>query len=181
MPPSAGSRQIGTSHKVVCNVTTPYTYSSTNLFAVFSTPDKSRINCQAKMDKVWAVADSLATTTAIVVYFLFLALLRCFSSGGYLLRILYIQIRVTRHDSSRVSPFGHLRIKTYLAVPRSFSQLIASFIGIVRQGILCVRLCNFLRWSTLASQPVQLTSYWYTPVTYLNVFARKQTRIASLL
>jgi hypothetical protein len=113
------------------------------------------------MNKVWAVADSLATTTAIVVYFLFLALLRCFSSGGYLLRILCVQIRVTRHDSSRVSPFGHLRIKTYLAVPRSFSQLIASFIGIVRQGILCARLINFLRNVRPKSYSVQLTSYWY--------------------
>lgn len=102
-------------------------------------------NWQTKANKVWAVADSLATTTAIVVYFLFLALLRCFSSGGYLRRILCVQIRVTRHDSSRVSPFGHPRIKAYLAAPRSFSQLIASFIGIVRQGILCARLSNFLR------------------------------------
>ena len=42
-------------------------HSSTNLFAVFSTCDKSRINCQAKVYKVWAVADSLATTTAIFV------------------------------------------------------------------------------------------------------------------
>jgi hypothetical protein len=107
--------------------------------------NKLPINYQAKVNKVWALPHSLATTNGIVVYFLFLALLRCFSSGGYLLPILYIQISVTRHDSSRVSPFGHLRIKTYLAVPRSFSQLIASFIGIVRQGILCVRLFNFLR------------------------------------
>ena len=102
-------------------------------------------NWQAKANKVWAVPDSLATTTGIVVYFLFLALLRCFSSGGYLLPILYIQISVIRHYSNRVSPFGHLRIKTYLAVPRSFSQLITSFFGITCQGILCVRLSNFLR------------------------------------
>ena len=101
-------------------------------------------NCQAKIIKVWAVPDSLATTTGIVVYFLFLALLRCFSSGGYLLTILYIQIAVIRHYSNRVSPFGHLRIKTYLAVPRSFSQLITSFFGITCQGILCARLSNFL-------------------------------------
>jgi hypothetical protein len=69
------------------------------------------INYQMEVYRVWALPDSLATTTGIVIYFLFLALLRCFSSGGYLLPILYIQIGVTRHDSSRVSPFGHLRIK----------------------------------------------------------------------
>ena len=36
--------------------------------------------------KVWAIPGSLATTAGIVVYFLFLALLRCFSSRGYRLK-----------------------------------------------------------------------------------------------
>src|SRR6201746_2634490 len=103
------------------------------------------INFQTKVIKVWALPRSLATTYGIIGYFLFLGVLRCFSSPGYHSSALYIQAGVTRHNSSWVSPFGHLRIKAYLAAPRSFSQLIASFIGIVRQGILCVRLCNFLR------------------------------------
>ena len=98
-----------------------------------------------KANKVWAVPDSLATTTGIVVYFLFLALLRCFSSGGYLLPTLYIQVGVIGHYSNRVSPFGHLRLKAYIAAPRSLSQLITSFFGITCQGILCARLSNFLR------------------------------------
>ena len=42
------------------------------------------INYQMEAYRVWALPDSLATTTGIVIYFLFLALLRCFSSGGYL-------------------------------------------------------------------------------------------------
>ena len=109
---------------------------------------KPSANCQAKVIKVWAVPDSLATTTGIVVYFLFLALLRCFSSGGYLLPTLCIHVGVTRHYSSRVTPFGYLRIKTYVAVPRSFSQLFTSFFGIACQGILCVRLSNFLLHET---------------------------------
>ncbi len=62
------------------------------------------------------------------------------------LLILCVQIRVTRHDSSRVSPFGNLRFKAWLAAPRSLSQLPTSFIGILRQGIPCVRLSNFLRY-----------------------------------
>src|ERR1700712_1063706 len=102
------------------------------------------INFQTKVIKVWALPRSLATTYGIIGYFLFLRVLRCFSSPAYLVSALYIQAGATRHNSSWVSPFGHLRIKTYLAVPRSFSQLIASFIGILRQGIRCVRLCNFL-------------------------------------
>ena len=108
-------------------------------------PICKQISLQAKAYKVWADPRSLATTSGIVVYFLFLGVLRCFSSPGYHYQALYIQASVTRHNSCGVSPFGHLRIKVYLATPRSFSQLIASFVGILRQGILCVRLINFLR------------------------------------
>ena len=110
-----------------------------------SKPAMFHINVQAKVIKVWALPRSLATTYGIIGYFLFLRVLRCFSSPAYRDLFLYIQKSATRHNSSWVSPFGHLRIKVYLATPRSFSQLITSFIGILRQGILCVRLCNFLR------------------------------------
>jgi len=102
------------------------------------------INYQAKVIKVWALPRSLATTYGIIGYFLFLGVLRCFSSPGYHSSALYIQAGVTRHNSGWVSPFGYLRIKSYVADPRSFSQLFTSFIGILRQGILCVRLTNFL-------------------------------------
>src|SRR3954471_13068690 len=102
------------------------------------------INCQAKVIKVWALPRSLATTYGIIGYFLFLGVLRCFSSPGYRSPALYIQAGATRHNSSKVSPFGHLRFIAWLAAPRSFSQLPTSFFGILRQGILCVRLCNFL-------------------------------------
>ena len=48
---------------------------------------------------------------------------------------LCVQVWVTGHDPSRVSPFGHLRIKALSAAPRSFSQPDTSFIGSWRQGI----------------------------------------------
>ncbi len=38
-------------------------------------------------------------------------------------RDLWIQSRVTRHDSRRVSPFGHLRIKAYVRLPEAFRSL----------------------------------------------------------
>ena len=63
------------------------------------------------MDKVWALPRSLATTNGIIGYFLFLGVLRCFSSPGYRSPTLYIQLSATGHNSSKVSPFGHLRIK----------------------------------------------------------------------
>ena len=96
------------------------------------------------MDKVWALPRSLATTYGIIDYFLFLGVLRCFSSPGYRSPILYIQIGAIQHYLHEVSPFGHLRFKAWLAAPRSLSQLPTSFIGILRLGILCVRLSNFL-------------------------------------
>jgi len=63
-----------------------------------------------EMDKVWALPRSLATTSGIVVYFLFLRVLRCFSSPAYLNKSYFIQTSVIGHNSYGVSPFGHLRI-----------------------------------------------------------------------
>ena len=40
-----------------------------------------------------------------------------------------------RYPCGWVSPFGNLRIKAYLAAPRSLSQLVTSFIAVLRQGI----------------------------------------------
>ena len=42
---------------------------------------------------------------------------------------------VIRHYSYWVSPFGNPRIEVCLATPRGLSQLAASFIGILSQGI----------------------------------------------
>ena len=64
-------------------------------------------------------------------WFLFLELLRCFSSPGLLPTPMY-----SVRDTFRwVSPFGHLRIKAYLPAPRSFSQAITSFVAYHCQGI----------------------------------------------
>ncbi len=48
---------------------------------------------------------------------------------------LCVQVRVTGHDPSRVSPFGHPWIKAWSTAPHGFSQPPTSFIGIWRQGI----------------------------------------------
>ena len=48
---------------------------------------------------------------------------------------LYIQCRVTRHHSRRVSPFGHPRIHARLTAPRGITQPPTSFIGSQCQGI----------------------------------------------
>lgn len=48
---------------------------------------------------------------------------------------LCVQVRVTGHDSSWVSPFGHPRITARLPTPRGLSQAPTSFIGSWCQGI----------------------------------------------
>ena len=68
-------------------------------------------------------------------YFLFLPLLRCFSSRTYLSRVY--------SPSIQVLPFGYLRLFRLLAPQRSFSQLITSFFGFSCLGILRVPLFRF--------------------------------------
>ena len=135
---------------VVYHVTTPFKYSSTNLFATSAfvlTPEGVLANTFVGKNLKGLGSSGVAR------HYCRNRCLLSFPQGTKMfqfpwlpLPILYIQIRVTRHDSSRVSPFGNLRFKGWLAPPRSLSQLSTSFIGILRQGILCVRLSNFLRF-----------------------------------
>src|SRR3978361_513851 len=60
--------------------------------------------------------------------FLFLWVLRCFTSPRSLHTPYFIQARVTGHDSSWVSPFGHPRINARLPTPQGLSQAPTSFI-----------------------------------------------------
>ena len=63
------------------------------------------------------------------VCFLFLLLLRCFSSEGWL------SLRSNTPSVCWVVPFGNLRIYRLCAAPRSLSQLTTSFIVSKSQGI----------------------------------------------
>ena len=86
-------------------------------------------------------------------WFLFLELLRCFSSLGsppspYIFR--------SGYPCGWVSPFGHFRIKAYLPAPRNFTQAITSFIACNRQGIHHMHLFtwsyNFKTWTLFKSR-----------------------------
>ena len=55
--------------------------------------------------------------------FLFLRVLRCFTSPGALCPAYLIQPGVTGHYPSRVPPFGDLRIIAYLRLPEAFRSL----------------------------------------------------------
>jgi len=107
--------------------------------------------------KVWAVPVSLATTPRIVIYFLFLALLRCFSSGGSLSTILCIQIEM--HTAWPVAGFPIRRSpdNSLLTATRSLSQSSTSFIGNIRLGIHCSALeYLFMHWFWLVVGVYQL-------------------------
>ena len=80
---------------------------------------------------VWAGARSLATTCAIVLYFLFLRVLRCFSSPGSPRTSIRSQA-----FSLGGCPIRTLPDQALFAGPRDFSQLTASFLACRSQGIL---------------------------------------------
>ena len=71
---------------------------------------------------VWALSISLAATLEIDVFFLFLRLLRCFSSPGSLPYVMDWRMD-DWSSSSRVSPFRYLRLNGYLLLPAAFRSL----------------------------------------------------------
>ena len=69
---------------------------------------------------------------------------------------LCIEFAMTGHDSRRVSPFRHHRIKRCLAPPRCLSQLTTSFIASWRQGIHLLPLLSCLSRTSFPF-PIQLS------------------------
>ena len=73
---------------------------------------------EAGTSQVWALPRSLATTGGIIVYFLFLKVLRCFSSLGS------PQLKVDSMSSTCwVVPFGNPRINGHLHLPAAYRSL----------------------------------------------------------
>jgi len=93
---------------------------------------------------VWAVPLSLATTYGIANCFLFLRLLRCFSSPGLPRRPMYSDDDY-QGLPGRVAPFGDPRM-SLLPATRGLSQGATSFIASRCQGIHHTPL---LAWSKL--------------------------------
>jgi hypothetical protein len=102
----------------------------------------------AETAPVWANPFSLATTRGITVCFLFLRVLRCFSSPG--------QLPFQDNAASRhwVSPFGDPWITGHYAPPHGLSQPIASFIASESQGIRRTPLVTFRPLMVLLGGPI---------------------------
>ena len=71
---------------------------------------------------VWPLSISLAATLEITCCFLFLRVLRCFSSPGSLPYVMDWRMD-DRGVLCRVSPFRDLRIKGYLLLPEAYRSL----------------------------------------------------------
>ena len=68
---------------------------------------------------VWALPRSLATTRGIIVYFLFLGVLRCFSSP----RLPHYLCNDNRPSAGWVVPFGNPWINGHLHLPKAYRSL----------------------------------------------------------
>ena len=91
--------------------------------------------------EVWALPISLATTFGIVLYFLFLWVIRCFSSPGSPT----VTMDLLRCNTTLLVLSSLIRISAVqrlFATTRSFSQLVTSFFGAMYQGILLYALCS---------------------------------------
>ena len=78
-------------------------------------------------------------------FFLFLRLLRCFSSPGYLLTSYLIQMRIHTHYCMWVSPFGNLRFYGYVRLPAAYRSLSRpSSAPVARASTLCSCSLNLL-------------------------------------
>ena len=75
--------------------------------------------CCIATTAVWALPRSLATTGGIIVYFLFLGVLRCFSSP----RLPHYICNDNSPSDCWVVPFGNPRIKDYLHLPEAYRSL----------------------------------------------------------
>ena len=102
----------------------------------------------AETPPVWAFPFSLATTRGITTCFLFLQVLRCFSSLGLL------PFQDNWSSTSWVAPFGDPRITGYYAPPRGLSQPIASFIASESQGIHRTPLVTFQPLRSMLYGPI---------------------------
>jgi hypothetical protein len=101
-----------------------------------------------------------------------------FHFPGFARMRLSFQRTVMQHYLHWVSPFGYLRIIAWLAAPRSFSQLPASFFASYRLGIHRVPL---VAWSLASSQSLPFHRESQGPARLLpSLLARKKIALPRL-
>ena len=101
-------------------------------------------------------------------YFLFLRVIRCFSSPGSL----HYTIDSCNDTITLLMVSSLIRISTdhgLFATPRSFSQLITSFIGAMYQGILLYALCSLIFSKNCISNLRRIFTF-FLDYTYSTIF-----------
>ena len=98
---------------------------------------------------VWALPRSLAATYGIECFFLFLRVLRCFSSPGSLPYVMDWRMD-DRGVLCRVSPFRDLRIKGYLLLPEAYRSLSRLSSALSAKASALCPYCLTFRFITLA-------------------------------
>ena len=81
------------------------------------------------------------------ILFIFLRILRCFTSPRIALPVLCIRTRMTVYNHGRVSPFGNLRIKACVPLPEAYRSLLRpSSPDVAKASIDC---CNWFMQTNL--------------------------------
>ncbi len=88
-----------------------------------------------------------------------------FQFGRLPLPILYIQIRVTRHDPGRVSPFGNPRFKAEGQLPEAYRSLLRPLSVICVKAFVVCAYVTFYVTQAYAYALCYMTSFWLTPKT----------------
>ena len=87
--------------------------------SIFLAVSRSYNPMKAGTFMVWAIPRSLATTEGIIIYFLFLRVLRCFSSPGSPPHF----GEDSRPSGGWVVPFGNLGVKGHLRLTQAYRSL----------------------------------------------------------
>jgi hypothetical protein len=90
---------------------------------------------------------------------------------------LCVQVRVTGHDSCRVSPFGNPRITARLAAPRGLSQPPTSFIGSWCQGIHRAPLLTWPQSILMLASTVQFSRYGWESRPRLVAYRSRRSAV----
>ena len=112
-----------------CPVSHVFAYGSFTLYALTFQPCSANMSTSFGSPQPQVQAPGLASFPFARRYwenrgcFLFLRVLRCFSSPRYLIRTCLTQYGMTEHYFSRVPPFGHLRVNGYVLLTVAFRSL----------------------------------------------------------
>ena len=107
----------------------PFVYGSFTLFALTFQSCSTRMLLSSDGPKPRVQAPGLASFPFARRYlgnrvcFLFLRVLRCFSSPRFLMSYYFTHMTMPEHYPRRVPPFGYLRIIGYVLLPAAFRSL----------------------------------------------------------